>query len=288
MTNKSLLSHRKEEPEKGILYLVGTPIGNLNDISTRAINILDNVSFIACEDTRQTMKIMNKFGISNNLVSFNKENSFTKIPKLITDLQAGKSIAIVSDAGMPGICDPGENIVNKVKSEGIDVICIPGACAAIAALVSSGMPSSKFVFEGFLPKKKIEREKILFEISKNEKTTIVYESPHRLKRLLDELVKYCGGEREIIVARELTKKFEEHVGKNINDVIMYYKDKEVKGEITLIIKGIKKENNQEINYADLKRDLHELIKAGLSLSAASKYLAKKNGIKKSIIYNLNE
>jgi 16S rRNA (cytidine1402-2'-O)-methyltransferase len=288
MSNNSLLSHRKEEPENGILYLVGTPIGNLNDISQRALNILQNVSLVACEDTRQTKKIMQKFNISNNLISFNKENSLKKISKLIAELKEGKSIALVSDAGMPGICDPGENLVNEVKIEGIDVICIPGACAAITALVSSGIPSSKFIFEGFLPKKNINREKILFEISKNEKTTIVYESPHRLKKLLKELVEYCGGEREIIVARELTKKFEEHVGKNINDVIMYFKDKEVKGEITLIIKGIKKENNQEINYADLKRDLQELIKAGLSLSAASKYLAKKNGIKKSIIYNLNE
>ena len=288
MRNNSLLSHRKEEPENGILYLVGTPIGNLNDISQRALNILQNVSLVACEDTRQTTKIMQKYNISNNLISFNKENSSNKISKLIAKLKKGKSIALVSDAGMPGICDPGENLVNEVKIEGIGVICIPGACAAITALVSSRIPSSKFIFEGFLPKKNIDREKILFEISKNEKTTIVYESPHRLKKLLKELVEYCGGEREIIVARELTKKFEEHVGKNINDVIMYFKDKEVKGEITLIIKGIKKENNQEINYADLKRDLHELIKAGLSLSAASKYLAKKNNIKKSIIYNLNE
>ena len=287
MTNNSLLSHRKEEPEKGILYLVGTPIGNLNDISPRAINILENVSFIACEDTRQTMKIMNKFGISNNLVSFNKDNSFKKIPKLITDLQAGKSIAIVSDAGMPGICDPGENIVNKVKSEGIDVICIPGACAAIAALVSSGMPSSKFIFEGFLPKKKIEREKILFEISKNEKTTIVYESPHRLKKLLKELLEFCGSDREIVVARELTKKFEEHVGNNIENAIKFFKDKEVVGEITIVIKGIYKEKNQHANMSDLKRDLIELTSAGLTLSAASKYLAKKYGIKKNIIYNLN-
>ena len=286
MTINSSLSHRKDEPENGILYLVGTPIGNLNDISPRAINILENVSLIACEDTRQTKKIMNKFKISNTLISFNKENSLNKIPKLIDDLKAGKSIALVSDAGMPGICDPGENIVNKVKFNGIDVICIPGACAAITALVSSGMTSSRFVFEGFLPRKKIDREKVLFEISKSEKTTIVYESPHRLKKLLKELFVFCGGEREIIVARELTKKFEEHIGKNIYDAITFFKDKEVIGEITLVLKGKLKEKNQEINKEDLKRELKELIQAGLSLSAASKYLAKKNSIKKSIIYNL--
>ena len=286
MTHNYLLSHRKEEPEKGVLYIVGTPIGNLNDISPRAINILKNVSFIACEDTRQTRKIMHKFNIKNNLISFNKENSFKKIPKLITDLKSGKSIAVVSDAGMPGISDPGENIVNKVKSEEIDVICIPGACAAITALVASGMPSSKFVFEGFLPRKKIEREKILFEISKNEKTTLIYESPHRLKKLLKDLLDFCGGDREILIARELTKKFEEHIGNNIDDAINYFKNKEVLGEITIVIKGIYMDKNSEINKFDLKKDLKELINAGLSLSSASKYLAKKHGIKKSIIYNL--
>ena len=287
MKNNYLLSHRKEEPEEGILYLVGTPIGNLNDMSPRAINILANVSLIACEDTRQTRKIMNKFSISNNLVSFNKENSLKKIPKLINNLKEGKSIALVSDAGMPGICDPGEMIVSQVKSEGYDVICIPGACAAITALVSSGMPSSKFIFEGFLPKKKVDREEILFEISKREKTTVVYESPHRLKKLLKELLDFCGGQREILVARELTKKFEEHVGNNIDSTIEFFKEKEVIGEITIVIRGIKKEKNEEINKLDLKKDLNELINAGLSLSAASKYLAKKYGIKKSIVYNLN-
>ena len=286
MTNNSSLSHRKEEPEEGILYLVGTPIGNLNDMSPRAINILANVSFIACEDTRQTRKIMNKFSISNNLVSFNKENSLKKIPNLINDLKAGKSIALVSDAGIPGICDPGENLVRQVKSQGYDVICIPGACAAITALVSSGMPSSKFIFEGFLPKKKVDREKILFEISKNEKTTIVYESPHRLKKFLRELLDFCGGEREILVARELTKKFEEHVVNRIDSTIDFFKDKEVIGEITIVIRGIQKNKNEEINKSDLKKDLNELTNAGLSLSAASKYLAKKYGIKKNIIYNL--
>ena len=161
MNNNSLLSHRGDEPENGILYMVGTPIGNLNDISQRALNILQNVSLVACEDTRQTKKIMNKFNISNKLMSFNKNNSQIKIPKIVKDLKEGKSVAIVSDAGMPGICDPGEDIARRVKSEGIDVFCIPGACAATTALVSSGLPSSKFIFEGFLPKKKIDREKIL-------------------------------------------------------------------------------------------------------------------------------
>ena len=282
--NNSFLPYRKKEPEKSTLYIVGTPIGNLNDISQRALNILENVSLVACEDTRQTRKIMSKYNISNKLISFNKHNSSVKIPKIINDLREGKSIAIVSDAGLPGICDPGEEIARRVKNEGIDIICVPGACAAITALVASGLPSSSFVFEGFLPKKQIEREKILLEICKNQKTTIIYESPHRLKKLLEELNDFCGGDREIMVARELTKKFEEHIGNNINEVINFFKDKDILGEITIVVKGSKRDLIPD--KLIIKKDLNDLISAGLSLSAASKYLAKKNGLKKSEIYNM--
>ncbi len=285
MNNNSLLSHRKEEPENGILYIVGTPIGNLNDISQRALNILKNVSLVACEDTRQTKKIMNSFNISNKLISFNKHNSLIKIPTIIKGLKEGKSIAVVSDAGMPGICDPGEDIARSAKSEGINIICIPGACAAITALISSGLPSSSFVFEGFLPKKQIDREKILFEISKNEKTTIIYESPKRLRKLLKELLKFCGGDREIMVSRELTKKFEEHIGNNINYVTKYFEDRDIIGEITIVLQGREKRDLTPDKLI-IKKDLNDLINAGLSLSAASKYLAKRNRLKKSEIYNM--
>ena len=149
------------------------------------------------------------------------------------------------------------------------------------------MPTSSFVFEGFLPRKKSDREKILAEISRSEKTTILFESPKRLKRLLRELSKFCGGQREIEVARELTKKFEEHIGNTIDKVINFFEEKEVIGEITIVIKGINKKKDLETNLLDLKRELHDLVSAGLSLSAASSYLAKKNGIKKSVIYNLH-
>ena len=267
--------------------MVGTPIGNLSDLSLRALNILQNVSFIACEDTRQTKKIMHKYEFTNHLISFNKHNSHNKTGKIINILHSGKSVALVSDAGMPSICDPGEELVKEAKSNGINVICIPGPCAALTALVTSGLPSSKFTFEGFLPKKKSERDKLLLEISKNEKTTILFEAPHRLKKLLIELKNYFGGEREIQVFRELTKKFEEHIGDSINEVIEYLKEKEVIGEITIIIKGIKKPNKvQEYNKYELRMELIELINAGLSLSKASKYLAKKNKISKSVIYNM--
>ena len=283
----SLLSHIDQEPESGVLYVVGTPIGNLYDISLRALNILKKVTLIACEDTRQTKKIMSKFEIKNNLISFNMHNSAKKVPKIISSLKKGESIALVSDAGMPSICDPGESLVHEVKFNELNIICIPGPCAAITALVSSGFHSSRFTFEGFLPKKKKEREEILMNISKNEKSTIVYESPHRINKLLTELKNHCGGNREIQLFRELTKKFEENLGNTIDEVIEKINTKEVIGELTLIIKGLNDPKSYEFDLLNIKRELNELINAGLSFSAASKYLAKKNGLSKNIIYNLN-
>ena len=287
MPNNSSSSHKNKEPESGVLYIVGTPIGNLNDLSSRALNILKNVSLIACEDTRQTKKIMSKFDFLNNLTSFHQHNSLKKIPNLINLLKTGKSIALVSDAGMPSICDPGENLINIAKSNNLNIVCIPGPSAVLTALVTSGMPSSKFTFEGFLPRKRTEREKILSGINNNEKTTILFESPHRLKKLLNELREFIGGERKIHVSRELTKKFEEHVGDNVNQVIDYFRDKEVLGEITIVIKG-RDTMNQDITICELelKKELSELIEAGLTLSQASKYLAKKKNISKSLIYKM--
>ncbi len=288
MNIKSSSSHTIQEPESNTLYIVGTPIGNLNDLSLRALNILKNASLIACEDTRHTKKLMNKFEFTNTLISFNRYNSENKIPKIINYLNSGKSIALVSDAGMPSICDPGEDLVKQVKSNGIKLVCIPGPCAALTALVSSGMPSSQFIFEGFLPKKTSDRKKILLEVQQNEKTTILFESPHRLIKLLSELKEFCGGEREIQVSRELTKKFEEHIGNNVDEVLRFFEGKEIKGELTIIIKGIKKvKRASALNEFELKQELNDLIKAGLSLSAASKYLAKKKDLTKSSIYNLH-
>ena len=257
MSINSTLSHRSKEPENGILYIVGTPIGNLNDISLRALNILKNVSLVACEDTRQTKKIMNKFNIKNKIVSFNKHNSSTKVPNIVKELREGKSIAIVSDAGLPSICDPGEDLVKKVKADGIDAICIPGPCAALTALISSGMPASSFIFEGFLPKKKIDREKILLEISTNRKTTILFESPHRLNKLLKELKNFCGEDREIHISRELTKKFEENFSLKIKEALKLFDEKKVIGEITIVIRGVSNEKESEFNSAYLKKELHD-------------------------------
>ena len=286
MNNNNLLSHRGQEPQGGVLYLVGTPIGNLSDFSFRAENILRNVSLIACEDTRQTKKILNKFEIKNKLISFNQHNTKDKVPMIMSFLKEGKSIAIVSDAGLPTISDPGEELVKNIREEGFDAVCIPGPCAALTALVSSGLPTTKFIFEGFLPKKQIQREKILLEISQNQKTTILYESPHRLLRLLNELKVYCGGDREIIVARELTKRFEEHIGPNIDQAIKAFEDKEVIGEFTIVIKGIVQEKIQSINILEIKKELNELVNIGLSLSSAAKFIAKRNNLPKNKVYNL--
>jgi 16S rRNA (cytidine1402-2'-O)-methyltransferase len=287
MNNKKPSSHKNLEPENSVLYIVGTPIGNLNDISLRALNILKNVSLVACEDTRQTKKIMKKFDFNNTLLSFNQHNSLNKIPRILDFLNNNKSVALVSDAGMPSICDPGEDLIKSARSIGIKIICVPGPCAVTTALVKSGMQSSKFIFEGFLPKKKSEREKILLEINKNEKTTILFESPHRLKKLLNELKEYLGGEREIAISRELTKKFEENIGNNVDDVIDFFKDKQVLGEITVVIQGINKtKRKSEFDLFELKKELGDLINAGMTLSQASKYLAKKNNLRKSIIYDL--
>jgi len=285
MNTKVTLSHRNKEPENGILYLVGTPIGNLNDISIRAINILRGVSLIACEDTRKTGKLLKYFDISNKLISFHKYNSINKVDFLINKLKENASIALVSDAGMPLISDPGEIIVKKAKENNFDVICIPGPCAALSALVSSGLDTSRFTFYGFIPKSTLLRRSIMRAIWESKNTSIIYESPKRVLKLLIDLKEICGGDRKIVLMKELTKRFERHYGNNINDVIKEIEFKEPKGEFTLIISG--NSENALVNEISLIEDLKELIKAGLSNASASNYLSKKSGLSKNQIYKLS-
>tara|TARA_B100000927_G_scaffold195645_1_gene157906 strand:+ start:106 stop:981 length:876 start_codon:yes stop_codon:yes gene_type:complete len=284
MNTKITLSHRSKEPENGILYLVGTPIGNLNDISMRAINILKEVSLIACEDTRKTGKLLKYFDISNKLISFHKYNSLNKVDFLINKLKEDASIALVSDAGMPLISDPGEIIVKKAKDNNIDVICIPGPCAALSALVSSGLDTSKFTFYGFIPRSTFLRKSILKEIWESKNTSIIYESPKRILKLLVDLKEICGEDRKVVLMKELTKRFEKHYGNSIKDVIKEIELKEPKGEFTLILSGNNK--NELVRDRSLIEDLKELIKAGLSHSSASNYLSKKSGRSKNEIYKL--
>ena len=281
----NLLSHRNQEPERSVLYIVGTPIGNLNDVSKRALNILNNVSMIACEDTRKTSALLNYYKITNKLISFHEYSSLSKANFLISKLKEGSSIALVSDAGMPLISDPGFLLVKEAKKNNIDVICIPGPCAALAALISSGLDSSRFLFYGFLPREGKERVLLIKNINKSRITSIVYESPKRIIKLLLELKNECGGLREIVVVKELTKKYEKHFGGNINDALMNIKKSEPKGEFTLVISGNKKKDDTNLEN-DLKKDLINLISAGLSHKAASNYLAQKSGKPKNLIYKL--
>ena len=284
---KNFLSQRKLEPESHTLYVVGTPIGNLNEISERSKNILSKVSLIACEDTRRSKQLLNSLNIKNRLISFNEFNSQAKTDLIINQLKEGSSIALVSDAGLPGISDPGEYLINKARKNNIEVICSSGPCAAITGLVSSGLPCNNFLFMGFIPKKGKDRKQYFQIIANNSFTTIVYESPLRIKYLLQELSKYCEVTRIVHIAKELTKKYEKHWNGPLNEITKEFEKNSQKGEFTIIIEGKKiLKESSDLDHENLKTDLEELIKLGLKRGTASSYLAKKNGISKNTIYNL--
>ena len=286
MILKVPLSHRNEEPEKSVLYIVGTPIGNLSDISLRAIKVLKKSSLILCEDTRTTKKLLNHLEISNKLISFNEHNCKAKIPFVICELSKGKSIALVSEAGTPLISDPGELLVKEARVNNLEVISIPGPCAVISALVISGLPCSKFVFYGFIPKSTKERKKILEAIKINKYSSVVYESPFRIKKLLLDLNSICGGHRKIAISKELTKKFEQFIGNTIHEALTYFDNNLPKGEFTIVVGGNEDQLKDDDLYSLIKRELLELINAGLTHSNASNYLAKKYKEPRNKVYKL--
>ena len=219
------------------LYIVATPIGNLGDFSPRAIESLKSVDYIACEDTRTSGNLLKKFGIDKPTFSFHQHNEHSKVNHLISILDAGQTIALISDAGMPGISDPGFLAIRSAKQNGHDVIVIPGPDAATTALVASGLPSDRYIFEGFLPHKK-GRQKRLVQLAAENRTIIIYESPNRLIKLLAEIEKYFGSDRLAAVARELTKAFEEVTRGTISELKENYEARSsVKGEIVVIIAG---------------------------------------------------
>jgi len=222
--------------KKGIFYPVGTPIGNLKDISLRALEILKKVSLIAAEDTRHTRKLLSHYDIHTSLTSFYEHNQLRKIPYLIKKLKAGEDIALVSKAGMPGISDPGYHLIKEAAKEGIEIIPIPGPTALALGLVASGLPTQSFVFEGFLGRKKVEWLKKLKRLKEEERTIVIYESPHRVRKILPEIRKILG-DRQIAVARELTKKFEEIIRGKVSEVEAVFKEKKPRGEFTLVIEG---------------------------------------------------
>lgn len=223
-----------------MLYLVATPIGNLEDISLRALRVLQEADIIACEDTRHARILFERHGIHpRRLVSYHSHNERSRAAELAEDLRTGASVAVVTDAGTPGISDPAWAIVREAIQLGVDITPIPGACAAIAGLSTSGMDTSRFVFEGFLPLKK-GRQKRLQRLAQEDRTVVLYESPHRIKRLLDELQKYCGADRQVAVARELTKHFEQFHRGTLQQVLAELTERfpeSVKGECVVILEG---------------------------------------------------
>ena len=271
------------EEKIGSLYIVATPIGNLEDITLRAIRILKEVDLIAAEDTRHTLKLLNHLEITKPLISYHRHNEDVKSDLLIEKLREGKNIALVSDAGTPGICDPGEEIIKKCIELEINIVPIPGACAMINSLICSGISTKEFCFLGFLPLNKKLRKSKLQEIEKTNKTVIIYEAPHKIETTLKDLKQVLNDERKIVLAREITKIHEEFIRGNIDDLIE--KVDSIKGEIVLIIEGcteIIEEN--ELNNLTLEQHFKFYEDQGFTKKEIIKKIAKDRNVNKNEIY----
>ncbi len=272
----------------GTLYLCATPIGNLEDITLRCIRILKEADIIAAEDTRQTIKLLNRFEIRRPLISYHEHNKRDKGAEMVGLLKSGKNIALVSDAGMPAISDPGEEIVRLCIDNNIDVVPIPGPTASLAALIISGLSTRRFCFEGFLPANKRERRERLQKLSVETRTIILYEAPHRLNDTLADIIEHLG-DRRISVSREITKKFEETLRSNISGIIESFKNKAIKGEFVIVIEGL---NEKELVEIELKKwdnvSVEEHIKMyleqGLDKKDAIKKVSKDRKLPKKEIY----
>jgi len=273
------------EPQPGTLYVVGTPIGNLEDITFRAVRILQTVDLIAAEDTRHTGKLLQHFQIKTPQVSYHDHNRNSRIPELLGHLNQGKAIGLVTDAGMPGISDPGYELVKACSEVGIKVVPIPGPSAAITALSAAGLPTDKFVFEGFLPAKGQERRNRLEVLQSEARTIILYEAPHRLRQTLQDLAEVLGTERQLVLARELTKLYEEFWRGNIGEAIAHHTKREPQGEYTLIVAGIPPAK-PELSEAELKVELQKIMAQGISRSQASRQLAKVTSVSRRQLYQL--
>jgi len=275
-----------EQIRPGTLYIVGTPIGNLDDITFRAIKILKSVNLIAAEDTRHTGKLLNHFQISTPQIPYHEHNKASRHQELLDRLHNGESIALVSDAGMPGISDPGYELVELCVKNGLNIIPIPGVSASITALAASGLPTDRFVFEGFLSTKNKLRNALLERLKTESRTIVLYESPHRLRRTLEDLKEVLGQERSIVVARELTKLYEEFWRGNIAGAIEYFGgDRPLKGEFTIILGGAESQIST-ISDEEIKAELKKIMAEGISRSQASKILANKISLSRRQIYQL--
>jgi 16S rRNA (cytidine1402-2'-O)-methyltransferase len=272
--------------QKGVLYVVGTPIGNLEDLTFRALRVLKEVDLIACEDTRQTRKLLDHYGIEKPAVSYHEHNEPERAEELVKKLEQGMSIALVSDAGTPGIADPGYRVINLAIARGIPVVPLPGASALVSALVASGLPTDAFEFHGFLPAKSGQRRTALESFRNAEHTIVVYEAPHRIRETLEDLVAVLGPERPVVIARELTKVHEEFLRGTAAQLLEQLPEGEgiVRGEITLLIgKG-----NRAAKVAPekpLATRLREIMQEQkLDEKAALKALAKETGLSRSQVY----
>lgn len=272
------------DPKPGTLYLVGTPIGNLEDMTFRAVRILQNVDLIAAEDTRHTGKLLHHFQISTPQISYHDNNRHSRTQELVERLQQGKAIALVTDAGTPGISDPGYELTKACAEVGIPVVPIPGASAAITALTASGLPCDRFVFEGFLPAKSQARRAYLEGLKAESRTLIFYEAPHRLRQTLPDLL-ILGKERQIVLARELTKLHEEIWRGTIDEAVEHYRDREPQGEFTIVIAGAEL-SHPVLSEDAIKAELQTLLKQGLSRSEASRQLAQQTSLPRRQIYQL--
>ena len=269
------------------LYLVATPIGNLEDITLRALRVLKEVDLIACEDTRQTLKLLSHYGIHTRTVSYHEHNEMTKAAELIVDLEGGAKIALVTDAGMPGISDPGFRLIALAIRHHVPVVPIPGASAFLAALVASGLPTDSFRFGGFLPAKSGQRRKLLESVRESPRTQVFYEAPHRLLETLADVVELLGNDRHVVVAREVTKLHEEFLRGRAAEVLERLKARgDVKGEITLLIaKPETQDLKPETSSVSVAQRVREIMsKEKADEKAALKKVAKERGIGKSEAY----
>lgn len=278
-----------EQHKTGTLYLCATPIGNLEDITYRVLRTLKEVDLIAAEDTRNSIRLLNHFEIKTPMTSYHEYNKIDKAYQLVAKMREGKNIALITDAGTPGISDPGEDIVRICYEEGIPVTSLPGAAACITALTMSGLPTRRFAFEAFLPKDKKEHQAVLEELKTETRTIIIYEAPHHLVRTLQELSDTLGGDRRLTICRELTKRHEEKLQMTLTDSLSYYEVNEPRGEYVLIIAGrsreeMKKEEQAGWEALSLKEHMAHYESQGIDRKEAMKCVAKDRGVSKRDIY----
>ena len=272
----------------GQLYLVATPIGNLEDMTFRAVRILKEVDLIAAEDTRNSIKLLNHFEIKTKMTSYHEFNKVEKARYLVDKMLEGQNVAVITDAGTPGISDPGEELVRQCYEAGITVTSVPGACAAVNALIISGRPTRRFAFEAFLPADKKERKEILSTLEQETRTMILYEAPHRLLKTLQELYEILG-DRKISLCKELTKRHENVRNTTLLEAIEYYEENEPRGEFVLVVEGksfadIKKESQEEFLAISIPEHMKQYTSQGMDKKQAMKQVAKDRGISKRDVY----